>query len=375
MTTTHPEKLDDCPSSLGERHNLCHFSDPAGQRILFLRSVTATYQCSRGLSRRSAYDSDLALSLSGAHYPFPLVPETLGRTSNASQPAFYRLADVDPPHMIHLTLVVVVHFPEDVSDMVLGATNPNVTLALRIVSIWLIGIALFPIWATIYTLRHQRQLQIQATAIVEPVIRFLFGGLRSRQHFTKADISPYFRGNDYRSEIESSQRLARKNFAPWELTLGGLLEHPLTLSLDDLRAFPKPGNTIKHNCIQVWSTVGQWRGVRMSTILDKCRPLPQARYIVFNAFPQAEYAPDVYDEVLTLEEITTSPTMLAYELNWNSLPVPHVAPYSLRIAIKTGYRMVRYHCAIVVVDSVDKIGKGFGGYREDHQYNDRIAAI
>ncbi len=166
MTTTHPEKLDGCPSNLGVRHNLCHFSDPAGQRIFFLRSVTAIHQASRGLSRRSAYDPDLALSVSGAHYPFPLVPETLRRTSNPSPPVFYRLADGDPLHMVHLTLVVVVHFPEDVSDMVLGATNPSVTLALRIVSIWLIGVVLFPIWAAIYLLRHQRRLQIKGTAIV-----------------------------------------------------------------------------------------------------------------------------------------------------------------------------------------------------------------
>ncbi|MEP7152841.1 MAG: hypothetical protein ABI856_14115 [Nitrospira sp.] len=60
--------------------------------------------------------------------------------------------------MVHLTLVVVVHFPEDVNDMVLGATNPNVMLALRIGSIWLIGVVPFPIWATIYRLRHQKRL-------------------------------------------------------------------------------------------------------------------------------------------------------------------------------------------------------------------------
>ncbi|MEO6203638.1 MAG: molybdopterin-dependent oxidoreductase [Nitrospirales bacterium] len=277
--------------------------------------------------------------------------------------------------MVHLTLVVVVQFPEDVSDMVLGATNPNVTLALRIVSIWLIGVVLFPIWGTIYTLRHQQRLQIQGTAISEPVIRFLFGGLRYRQHFTKDDISPYFRGNDSPSEIESYQRLARENFAPWKLTVGGLVEHPLTLSLDDLRAFPKPEQITKYNRIQVWSAVGQWGSDGMSTILDKCRPLPQTRYVVFNAFAQAEYAPDVYDEVLTLEEITTSPTMLAYEMNWNSLPVPHVAPFRLPIAIKAGYRMVKYLCAIEVVDSVDKIVKRLGGYREDLRYDDKIAAI
>lgn len=113
----------------------------------------------------------------------------------------------------------------------------------------------------------------------------------------------------------------------------------------------------------------------MSTILDRCRLLPQARYVVFHAFPQAEYAPNTYYEVLTLEDILDPQTMLAYEMNWKPLPIPHGAPCRLRIEIKTGYKMVKYLRAIEVVDSFGGIGKGHGGYREDHQYYDKVAAI
>ncbi|GJL67971.1 MAG: hypothetical protein NPIRA06_06060 [Nitrospirales bacterium] len=59
--------------------------------------------------------------------------------------------------MVHPTFVVVVHFPEEVRDTVLGTTNPKVTLALRIVSIWLIGFVLFLIWADIYILQYQQR--------------------------------------------------------------------------------------------------------------------------------------------------------------------------------------------------------------------------
>lgn len=100
-----------------------------------------------------------------------------------------------------------------------------------------------------------------------------------------------------------------------------------------------------------------------------------AGYVVFHAFPQAEYAPDVYYEVLTLEEILDPQTMLAYEMNWRSLPIPHGAPCRLRIEIKTGYKMVKYLRAIEVVDDFVTIGKGHGGYREGHQYYDKVAAI
>ncbi|GJL67972.1 MAG: hypothetical protein NPIRA06_06070 [Nitrospirales bacterium] len=137
---------------------------------------------------------------------------------------------------------------------------------------------------------------------------------------------------------------------------------PLTLSLSDLKAFPRPKQIFKHHRIQIWLAVGPWEDIRMNTILNKCRPLPQTRYIVFNAFPQAEYAPDPYNEDLTPEEIIASPTMPGYETNRNSLPLPHVAPLPLHMEIKAGYQMVRYDCLIEIVDSFDKIGIGLGGY-------------
>ena len=99
--------------------------------------------------------------------------------------------------LVHLTLVVVVHFPEDIGDMVLGSAHPNVALALWIASVVLIGIVLFHLWATVYTLRYPRRFQVCATTIIEPLLRVLFGRLRSRQQYTAADISPYFRVNGY----------------------------------------------------------------------------------------------------------------------------------------------------------------------------------
>jgi DMSO/TMAO reductase YedYZ molybdopterin-dependent catalytic subunit len=277
--------------------------------------------------------------------------------------------------LVHLTLVVIVHFPEDIANMVVGSTNSDTALALWIGSIALIGVVLFHIWATVYTLGNQRRFQVNATAIVEPLMRLLFGGMKSRQRYTKEQISPYFRVNGYPPESETYTKQAEAQFEAWRMTIGGLVERPLALSLADLRALPKQEQITKHNCIQGWSAVAEWGGVRMSTILDMCRPLPQARYIVFHAFAQAEYAPLSYYETLTLDEILDPQTILAYEMNWNPLPIPHGAPCRLRIETKTGYKMVKYLRAIEVVETFATIGEGHGGYREDHQYYDKVAAM
>ena len=306
---------------------------------------------------------------------FPWYPRLFGGRQAARSLHFIGLMTLVVYTLVHLTLVVVVHFPEDIGDMVVGSTTPNVAFALWIASIALIGVVLFHLWATMYTLCHQRQFQVTATAVIEPLMRGLFGRLRSRQQYTKAEISPYFRVNGYPPESEIYMKQAEAQFVEWRMVISGLVEKPLVLSLADLRTLPKQEQITKHNCIQGWSAVAEWGGVRMSTILDLCRPLPQARYVVFHAFPQAEYAPLTYYEVLTLEEVLDPQTILAYEMNWTPLPIPYGAPCRLRIETKTGYKMVKYLRAIEVVDTFATIGEGHGGYREDHQYYDKVAAI
>lgn len=306
---------------------------------------------------------------------YPWYPKLFGGRQAARSLHFLGLMTLVVYTAVHITLVVLVHFPEDVSDMVLGANNPHLSQALWIASIALLGVVLFHIWATIYTLRHQRRFQVHATAVVEPLMRFFFGRLRSRQQYTRADISPYHRVNGYPPESKQYQELKEENFAAWRLTIEGLVERPLQLSLADLHALPKQEQIVKHNCIQGWSAVAEWGGVPMTTILDLCRPLPRARYLVFHAYMQPEYEPQHYYEVLTLEDVRDPQCLLAYEMNWQPLPIPHGAPCRIRVETKVGYKMVKYLQAIEVVDSYDAVGEGHGGYREDHQYYDRVASI
>jgi DMSO/TMAO reductase YedYZ molybdopterin-dependent catalytic subunit len=208
--------------------------------------------------------------------------------------------------------------------MVFGWAPPHPTFAVIIAASGLVGVVLFHIWATVYTLRNQRRFQVKATAFIEPLMRLVFGRLRSRQHYTKGDISPYHRVNGYPPDSESYRGLADQHFADWRLVVGGLVERPLKLSLEDLKALPKQEQITKHNCIQGWSAVAEWGGVPMSVIVELCRPLPQARYVAFHAFMQPEYAPDCYYEVLTLDDMRDPQTILAYEMNWKPLPSLHL---------------------------------------------------
>jgi DMSO/TMAO reductase YedYZ molybdopterin-dependent catalytic subunit len=55
-------------------------------------------------------------------------------------------------------------------------------------------------------------------------------------------------------------------------------------------------------------------------------------------------------------------------MNGAPLPVPHGAPLRLRLEVQLGFKMVKWLRAIDFVESYADIGRGYGGWREDHAY-------
>lgn len=89
-------------------------------------------------------------------------------------------------------------------------------------------------------------------------MQVLFEGMQFRQHYTKEEISPYFRVNGYPPESETYTKQADAQFVwtgAWPSA--GWVERPLVLCLVDLRTLPKQEQITRHNCIQGWSAVAQ----------------------------------------------------------------------------------------------------------------------
>lgn len=279
--------------------------------------------------------------------------------------------------LTHLLMVVLVHFPNDVERMftMFSAPGSSQFVSSVIAAAALLVVILFHLAATLYTRRQQRGFQRHSTRVVEPLMRLLFGSLRSQQQYDPAAVTAEHHVNGYPPENGDFRRLAANGFRDWRLRVGGLVEHPVELSLDDLRGMPKHGHTAMHNCIQGWTGIARWAGVKVQDVLTLCRPTAQAQWIVFHAFVQEEYAPDHYYEAFRLQEMNDPQTILAYEMNGHPLPIRHGAPCRLRLETKVGYKMVKYVQRIELVASLDHVGFGYGGYREDHQFYDKVASI
>jgi DMSO/TMAO reductase YedYZ molybdopterin-dependent catalytic subunit len=206
--------------------------------------------------------------------------------------------------------------------------------------------------------------------------RLLLSGAAARE-FSVDDISPRFKANGtlHPGGDEYAAHLAR-NFSEWRLQIGGLVTRPLALSLEEIRRLPARTQITRHDCVEGWSAIGQWKGVQLGLLLKAAKVLPAARYAVFFCADNLEgepakggaQSPGQYYESIDLVDARHPQTLIAYEMNGRSLDVPHGAPLRLRVERQLGYKQAKYIQRIALVPSLAGIGGGRGGYWEDRGY-------
>ena len=193
--------------------------------------------------------------------------------------------------------------------------------------------------------------------------------LSMAQEFSASDLSPSFRSNGTsRPSSAEYDRLAAGEFADYRLQVGGLVATPLSLSLDEIRALPSRTQITRHDCVEGWSAIGKWKGARLSALLQKAQPSSAAKYVVFRCADSLDASGSPYYESIDMDDAYHEQTLLAYELNDAVLPIENGAPLRLRVERQLGYKMAKYVMRIDLVDRLDDIGGGQGGYWEDQGY-------
>ena len=142
----------------------------------------------------------------------------------------------------------------------------------------------------------------------------------------------------------------------WRLKVDGLVRQSLVLSLDDLMRMPRASYTVKHHCVEGWTAIATWHGVPVAAMVERCQPLPNARYINFVSF-DSDYS-NGWDMASALHP----QTILAYAMNDKPLEPGHGAPLRLYSPTKLGYKMTKYLVSMTFTE------KRPGGYWEDQGY-------
>jgi len=273
----------------------------------------------------------------------------------------------------HLWTVIVLGHPESVPYS--GQTE-----ALIIGFAGLLGLVLLSVGVTVFSLRHPRATQRLLGRVVNPFERVVSRTFTSRQHYRWSDISPYHRVNGYPPPDAGYAELVAGGFADYRLEVGGMVEHPIALSLEDLRELAAQSQIVKHNCIQGWSAIAQWAGVPLSVLMERVKPLDGATHVAFYAFDDKSATGEPgktghYYGTIPIYLASNPQTILAMEMNGKPLPIEHGAPLRLRIETQLGFKMVKWVRAIEFVDDISVIGEGQGGWREDQQFYANAAGI
>jgi DMSO/TMAO reductase YedYZ molybdopterin-dependent catalytic subunit len=145
--------------------------------------------------------------------------------------------------------------------------------------------------------------------------------------------------------------------ADWTLSVGGLVERELVLTLDQLQKMPRTDLRVRHHCVEGWSAVASWQGVRVSEIARLAGLKPGVKYVEFNSFD------DDYFSSWDLGSALHPQSLLAYGMNGRPLGSNHGAPLRLYSAVKLGYKMCKY------LDEINFLPNKTGGYWEDQGYD------
>jgi DMSO/TMAO reductase YedYZ molybdopterin-dependent catalytic subunit len=170
--------------------------------------------------------------------------------------------------------------------------------------------------------------------------------------YPDAMITRPFPFNAYYGEDEVRQ----VDGAAWRLELAGLVADKRPWTLDALRAMPQHDQVTRHICVEGWSAIGKWGGVRFSDFLARVGADTSAKFVGFKCF-------DDYHTSIDMATALHPQTLLALTYDGAPLPPKYGFPLKLRMPTKLGYKNPKHIQALFVTNAFP------GGYWEDQGYN------
>src|SRR5690349_5385702 len=177
---------------------------------------------------------------------------------------------------------------------------------------------------------------------------WLFDPNRLAPEYPASAITQPFPFNAFYTEDE----ITEVDPADYELELSGLIRDRKAWKLPELYALPETSQITRHICVEGWSAIGQWSGVRFSTFLQKIGADTTAKFIGFKC------ADDYYTSI-DMATAMHPQTLLAFKYGGQILPPKYGFPMKLRIPTKLGFKNPKHIMEIFVTNTYP------GGYWED----------
>ena len=141
---------------------------------------------------------------------------------------------------------------------------------------------------------------------------------------------------------------------PWQLTVSGECDNPITLDYDDLtKTFPLEERIYRMRCVEAWSMVIPWIGFPLAELIKKAAPNSKAKYIAFETLYDPKQMPGQtsrrigggvkypYVEGLRMDEAMNPLTLMSVGLYGKTLPPQNGAPIRLVVPWKYGFKSIK----------------------------------
>ncbi|HEX5425925.1 MAG TPA: molybdopterin-dependent oxidoreductase [Candidatus Acidoferrales bacterium] len=275
--------------------------------------------------------------------------------------------------VVHVTLIAMTGFARNMNHIVMGMDDRN-PIGMYLGFVGIAVVVLTWIVAHYISWYHPRPLQHALKSVTYPMQLLTLNRLTPQQKYAEDKISPYFWPNGKVPVREDWKKMTEEGFKNFRLKIGGLVENPVELSLDEIERLGEVEHVTMHHCIQGWTGIAKWGGIPMSKLIGLVRPKPEAKVVAFFSFGEALYGGHYYD-TQSLENVTKPQCMLATHMNGERLPAVYGAPLRLRVENQLGYKMVKWIERIEFVETEKTLGKGEGGKNEDDEYFDLLPNI
>ncbi len=137
---------------------------------------------------------------------------------------------------------------------------------------------------------------------------------------------------------------------PWSVQVDGLVKSPRKWDLDELlRGLAKEDKIYRHRCVEAWSMVIPWQGVKLRDVLARVEPQPSAKFVEFTTLLDPQQMPGQrtgvlrwpYKEALRLDEAMHPLSLLATGMYGKTIPNQNGAPLRLVVPWKYGFKGIK----------------------------------
>ncbi|HUB17689.1 MAG TPA: molybdopterin-dependent oxidoreductase [Acidobacteriaceae bacterium] len=193
-------------------------------------------------------------------------------------------------------------------------------------------------------------------------VQRLIGKHALAREFPRGMISKMPFMNEVAPPSNAFKKMQAAGFEDWRLVVDGMVDHPLALSLADVRALGRRSQITEVMCEEGWSYIAEWIGTPLHLVLQEAGIQPQVRYIVYRSI-QSEWW-----ESIDMADALHPQTYLTWGMNDGDLPVGFGGPLRMRVPRQLGYKSVKYITHLTATDSMKKFGKGLGSASPEAGY-------